>query len=59
MDNEKDLLASLVKTYGMKRILEDLIDIVCSKNYDNETYLTQLKKNLEESLRSYEDRYGS
>jgi hypothetical protein len=59
MSTEKDLLASLVKTYGMKRILEDLIDIVCSNNYDNQAYLTQLKENLEESLRSYEDRYGS
>jgi hypothetical protein len=59
MNTEKDLLVSLVKTYGMKRILEDLIDIVRSNNYDNATYLTQLKENLEESLRSYEDRYGS
>ena len=59
MDNEKDLLASLVKTYGMKRILEDLIDIVCSNNYDNQGYLIQLKQNLEDSLRIYEDRYGN
>ena len=46
----------LVRSYGIKRVLEELIAFV-DQGADEHDYLTKLATDLEVALTNYEDRY--
>jgi hypothetical protein len=56
----KEQLDHMIKTYGMKKILTGLIDILndqLKEDLTEKTYLISLKYNLVRALSKYEDRY--
>lgn len=53
----KTELDILVKTHGMEKILENLIEITNDNNHDGEDYLNLLGANLSKTLKVYKERY--
>ena len=48
-----------ISKFGMKLVLEALIDITKERNINNEPYLNSLQNGLEADLDEYESRYTS